>query len=130
MVDGQGVPMAVSVTGANTPDVQQLLPLIVAIPQVRGKAGHPKSPLKPFYADRAYESEPARAILRWLGITPFLANSGTKHGSGLGKCRWVIERTIGWLHQQRRIRVRYEHRVDIHSAFHHLAATRICFHIF
>jgi transposase len=82
MVDGQGVPLAVSITGANTPDVQQLLPLVVAIPQVRGKSGHPKSRPKALYAGRAYDSEPARAILRWLEITPFLAKRVVKHGSG------------------------------------------------
>jgi transposase len=59
LVDGQSVPLAVSVTGANTPNVQQLLPLVVAIPQVKGKSGHPKSRSSALYADRAYDSEPA-----------------------------------------------------------------------
>ncbi len=40
LVDGHGVPLAVSITGANVPDVKQLLPLVVAIPEVRGKPGH------------------------------------------------------------------------------------------
>ena len=130
LVDGHGVPLAVSITGANVPDVKQLLPLVVAIPEVRGKPGHPKSRPQALYADRAYDSEPARQILRWLGIQPFLAKRGTAHGSGLGKIRWVVERTISWLHQQRRLRVRYERREDIHSAFLTLAASLICFHIF
>jgi transposase len=39
------------------------------------------------------------------------------HGSGLGTKRWVVERTIAWLHQYRRLRVRYERRHDIHEAF-------------
>jgi transposase len=29
----------------------------------------------------------------------------------------VIERTLSWLHQYRRLRVRYERLVDIHEAF-------------
>ena len=28
----------------------------------------------------------------------------------------VVERTIAWLHQYRRLRVRYERRADIHEA--------------
>ena len=108
LVDGQGVPLAVTITGANVPDLQQLLPLIVAVPDVKGKPGHPKSRPKQLYADRAYDSEPARRILHWLGIKPFLAKRGTEHGSGLGKIRWVVERTLSWLHQQRRLRVRYD----------------------
>lgn len=130
LVDGRGVPLAVSITGANVPDLQQLLPLVVGIPQVRGKPGHPRSRPARLYGDRAYDSEPARRILRWLGITPLLAKRGTEHGSGFGKFRWVVERTLSWLHQQRRLRVRYERRQDIHSAFLTLAAGLICFHTF
>lgn len=130
IVDGQGVPLAVTITGANTPDLQQLVPLVVAVPPVAGKPGHPRSRPRRLYADRAYDSEPARGILRWLGIEAMLAKRGTEHGSGLGKFRWVVERTLSWLHQQRRLRVRYERRSDIHSAFLSLAASLICFHVF
>jgi transposase len=34
----------------------------------------------------------------------------------LGKTRWVVERTIAWLHQFRRLRVRYERLPSIHEA--------------
>ncbi|MFN2466961.1 MAG: transposase, partial [Gaiellaceae bacterium] len=46
---------------------------------------------------------------------------------GLGRERWVVERTIAWLHQHRRLRVRYERRADIHEAFLYLGASLICF---
>jgi transposase len=55
-----------------------------------------------------------------------LAHRGTAHGSGLGTTRWVVERTISWLHQYRRPRVRYERRVDIHEAFLTLGCVLIC----
>jgi transposase len=45
---------------------------------------------------------------------------------GLGRERWVVERTIAWLHQYRRLRVRYERRADIHEAFLHIACSLIC----
>ena len=41
----------------------------------------------------------------------------TTHGSGLGRWRWVVERTFAWLSQFRRLRVRYDKRADIHEAF-------------
>jgi transposase len=50
----------------------------------------------------------------------------TPHGSGLGKQRWVVERTIAWLHQYRRLRVRYERRDDIHEAFLAIGCSLIC----
>lgn len=130
VVDGHGVPLEVQVTGANRHDVTQLIPMVANLPEVRGKVGHPQSRPQALYGDRAYDSEPARAILKWLGIKPFLAKRGTTHGSGLGKVRYVVERTISWLHQQRRLRVRYERRADLHRGFLSLAASMICFHIF
>jgi transposase len=127
VVDGQGVPLQVQLSGANRHDVTQLLPLLVNIPQVRGKPGRPRSLPDSVYADRAYDSQAARDILAWLGIEPFLAKRGTEHGSGLGKVRYVVERTISWLHQQRRLRVRYDRRADIHQGFLKLAISLICF---
>jgi len=64
--------------------------------------------------------------------TPQAANPGkvarpkSPHGSGLGRERWVVERTIAWLHQYRRLRVRYERRADIHEAFLQIAGCLIC----
>lgn len=130
VVEGQGVPLTVQLSGANKPDINQLLSLVAHLPEVRGKPGRPRSRPDELYGDRAYDSEPARGILRWLGIKPFLAKRGTEHGSGLGKVRYVVERTISWLHQQRRLRVRYERRDDIHQGFLSLAASLICFHTF
>jgi transposase len=127
LTDANGIPLAVSVTAANVHDVNQLLPLIVSIPPVRGKPGPPRSRPVRLQGDRAYDSEDHRRILRWLGTTPVLARRGTENGSGLGKCRWVVERTLSWLHQYRRLRVRYERRADIHRAFVHLGCILICY---
>lgn len=55
----------------------------------------------------------------------FLAKRGTAHGSGLGAKRWVVERTIAWLHQFRRLRIRYERHGYMHRAFLSLAASII-----
>ncbi len=60
------------------------------------------------------------------GIAPQIARRNTEHGSGLGKRRWVVERTLSWLHQFRRLRTRYERRADIHEALVNLACGMIC----
>jgi transposase len=106
--------------------VTQLLPLIDAIPAVAGKPGAPKRRPERAYADRAYDSQPHRDALGQRGIKPFLAKRRTEHGSGLGLYRWVVERTNSWLHQFRRLRVRYERRADIHQAFLTVGCIRIC----
>jgi transposase len=77
-------------------------------------------------ADRAYDAEPIRRALRRRQILPRLAMRNTKHGSGLGRWRWVVERTFARLNQFRRLRVRYEKRPEIHLAFLTLACILIC----
>lgn len=104
----------------------QLLPLVAAIPPVRGKRGRPRRRPERVLGDRAYDSKGHRQALRRQGIQPQLAKRGAPHGSGLGVHRWVVERTLGWLRQFRRLRVRYERRADIHEAFLSLGCSLIC----
>ena len=127
ITDARGIPLAVILTGANRHDVTQLLPLVEAIPPIRGQRGRPRRRPVQVQGDRAYGSEPHRRILRSLGIEPVLAQRLTAHGSSLGIHRWVVERTLAWLHQFRRLRIRYERRADIHDAFLSLACSIICF---
>ena len=70
-----------------------------------------------------------RYFLTDLGGITFLtliARRNTLHGSGLGKTRWVVERTISWLHNFRRLRIRFERLPIIHEAFIKIACCLIC----
>lgn len=78
------------------------------------------------FADRGYDYDKYRALLRRRGITPKIARRGVAHGSGLGKVRWVVERTFAWLHQFKRLRVRSEVRADLHQGLLELACSIIC----
>lgn len=127
LTDGNGIVLAAQTTAANDHDVTQLLPLVTSIPPVGGKPGPRRQLPERVQGDRAYDSEEHRRVLRWLGITPVLARRGTPHGSGLGRTRWVVERTLSWLHQYRRLRVRYERRADIHQAFLDIGCILICY---
>jgi transposase len=118
--------LAARLTGANRHDVTQLLPLVEAIPPVRGKRGRPRQRPERVHGDRAYDSDPHRRELRTLSIEPVLAERGAPHGSGLGVFRWVVERTLSWLHQYRRLRIRYERLCFIHEAFLSLGCSLIC----
>lgn len=117
LVDANGVPVSAILTGANRNDVTQLLPLVDGIPQIRGTRGQPLCKPKVIDADRGYDSDAHRRRLRERGIRPLIARRRTENGSGLGKCRWVVERTHSWLHGFRRLRIRLERRSDIHEAF-------------
>jgi len=124
--DGRGVPLAIRLTGANRNDSQEALALVDAIPPLQGERGRPRRRPDSVVGDRGYDAEAIRSGLRTRGILPLLAMRRTKHGSGLGTWRWVVERTFAWLNQFRRLRVRYDKRADIHEAFLSLGCALIC----
>src|SRR5512135_210242 len=126
MTEAQGIPLAAMTTGANVPDINGLVQLFNAVPPVKGKPGHPRRRPDRMQGDRGYDSEPHRQGLRELGVEPVLAERGTENGSGLGVFRGVVERTLSWLHQNRRLRIRYERRDDIHDAFLIIGCIKIC----
>ena len=76
--------------------------------------------------DRGYDSEPHREELRRRGIRPLLAKRRTPNGSGLGKTRWYVERTLAWFKRYGKIRIRTEKRADNYEALLKIAACLIC----
>jgi transposase len=130
MVDAQGIPLAASVAGSNASDKKQLLPIVQEqFPEIGGRSGRPRTKPQVAVADAGYDSEPTRNALRSEGIEPLIRKAGTKHGSGLGQVRWVVERTISWLKGLRRLRIRYDRSVAILCAFVALAMAIINFGI-
>jgi hypothetical protein len=125
LVDGGGIPLAWALSGGNRNDITQLIPLVDAIRPVRGRPGRPRRRPRRLYGDRAYHSREGRRELRRRRIELKIARPKSGHGSGLGTKRWVVERTIAWLHQYR-LRVRYERRDDIHEAFLAIGCSLIC----
>lgn len=126
IVDAHGIPLAITLTGGQRNDVTQLLPLIDGVGPVTGKPGRPRQRSERVLADRGYDHDKYRRELRQRGVTPVIARRGADHGTGLGRERWVVERTFAWLHNLRRLRIRYERRSDIHLAFMLLGCAVIC----
>ncbi|MGF6735874.1 transposase [Paraburkholderia youngii] len=124
--DANGTPIAAILTGANRNDVTQFVPLIEAIVPIGGRRGRPLSRPRRVYADRGYDHDKYRRALHERSIPTSSARRGHPHGSGLGKVRWVVERTHAWLHHFRRLRIRFERRADIHEAFLKLGCCLIC----
>jgi len=127
LVDATGIPLAWTLTGGNRNDVTQLIPLLDAVPAVAGRVGRPRRRPDRVSADRGYDHDKYRRQLRQRGIKPEIARRNTEHGSGLGRYRWVVERTFAWLHQFKRLLVRYDRRAEIHEAFLALGCCLVCF---
>jgi transposase len=127
LVDASGLPLAWTLTGGNRNDVTQLIPLLDRVPPVAGRVGRPRRRPERVAADRGYDHDKYRRQLRQRGIKPEIARRQTEHGSGLGRARWVVERTFAWLHHFKRLLVRYDRRAEIHEAFLALACCLVCF---
>lgn len=126
MTDAQGLPLNVTVTGANVPEINELLDLVDSAPEVVTATGEPRQNPDELYGDRAYDSEPHREEVRQRDIIPRFARRRTLHGSGLGVYRWVVERTLSWLHSFRRLRLRTDRNGQVQEAFVALASAIIC----
>ncbi len=98
LTEAPGIPLAITHDRANCPDVKTWEPTLEVVPPVRR-----------------------------LGIPPKIARRRTQHGSGLGRVRWVNERTISWLPDFGRLRVRKDRDSLIHQGFLTLGVCRICF---
>ncbi len=110
-----------SPTGGNRPDITQLIPLVDAVPPIRGRRGRPRRRPRELFADRYYDRNSYRPQLRARGLTPRIAHRGVAHGSGLSQLRWVVERGSAWRHAFKRLRTRYERRADLHLGLMQLA---------
>jgi len=114
VMDANRVPLVVKLTGANCHDLTKLLPLVDSIPPIAGKVGRSRRRPDAVLGDRGYDSQPHRKKLRKKGITPELVKR--RCGNGLGVYRWVVEHALAWFNRNRRLRVRYDRRDDIHQA--------------
>ncbi len=129
MVDRAGVPLAVTISGANVHDSKRLEATVDAIPPLRlphHQRGRPRRRPVKLHADKGYDYPRCRRALRSRGIIPRIARRGIESRERLGRYRWVVERTLSWLNRFRRLNVRYERRADIHQAFLSLGCALIC----
>src|SRR5262249_17027059 len=120
LVDGNGTPLAVRITGANRNESLLALPLLDDVPPIRQPRGGRRRRPKALHGDRQYGTPRNRAGLKQRRIEDHLARQRTPHGSGLGKIRYVVERGLAWVGQARRLKIRYERLPALYRAFHFL----------
>jgi transposase len=118
--------LAVRITGAQRNDSTQAIPLLDEIPPIRQPRGGRRRKPKALYGDRQYGIPRNQEELKRRRIEDHLARQRTPHGSGLGKIRGVVERTLSWVGQARRLKIRYDKLPAIHRAFHYLQLARTC----
>ncbi|WP_432522801.1 IS5 family transposase [Kineococcus sp. SYSU DK006] len=127
LVTADGLPLNVVLSGANRHDSMLLAPLLDGQRAVKGVGrGRPRRRPVKLHADKGYDNRRCRAYLRRRGITARIARIGIESSQRLGRHRWVVERTIGWLLSYKRLALRYDSSARTITALARLAITLIC----
>jgi transposase len=127
VVDRAGIPLTSEVTAANVHDSRMLEPMLDAIPPLKtGRRGRPRRRPDKLHGDKGYDYRRCRDACRRRHIKHRIARKGIESKEKLGRHRWVVERTMAWLAQYRRLTIRYERLVAMHRAFLHLGCALIC----
>ena len=127
LTDATGLPLAIDIEAANHAEVNLIEPLL-------DSAVTSYVPDKLIY-DKAADCDPLRERLTERGIDlicPHRKNRvrpATQDGRKLRRYRrrWIIERTISWLHDFRRLIVRHEFYSCLYHGFLKLAGIIIAF---
>jgi len=132
LVEAQGGPLAVVVAGANVHDTKLLAATLAAIVVERPIATE-EAP-QHLCLDKGYDNPTGRQAVGEHGYIPHIRQIGEEQFDEATERkyparRWVVERTLSWLHQFRRLRIRYERRDDIHRAFLTVGCILICHNI-
>jgi transposase len=127
VTDAQGIPLVVQVGPANVHDSIPTLDLLDSIPPIQGPLGRPRFRPEILQGDRAYGTPDVLTGVRERGVHPLIPKINDQtHGSGLGKFRYVVERTLAWFGHNRRLKLCYERTGEHLQALHDLAAAFIC----
>jgi transposase len=119
--------LAKLLTGANRHDSAVFEELLDAVPPIKQPNGRRRKRPDTVHADKAYDIPRCRQALSQRHIRIRIARKGRDSSARLGRHRWVVERTLAWLSQHRRLTLRYERRADSHDAFLTLGCALICF---
>jgi IS5 family transposase len=126
LVDRSGTPLAILLSPANWHDSRMLEPLLDAVRPITGPWGRPRKRPAKRHGDKGYDFDRCRDACRKRGIAPRIARRGIESSEKRGRHRWVVERSLAWLSQYRRLTVRYERLAELHLALVTLACALLC----
>ena len=132
LTEGNGMPLSNSTTAANGSEREQIIPLLDSVKLKTLKRGRPKKRVKVLAADKGYDSQDKRAILRKRGIRPQLPKRTYKSKKNRGRPikisvpRFQQGRCFAWYQRKyRRLVVRWERQKNNFDAFLFLGTIHI-----
>lgn len=129
LVEGNGVPIAVVVDGANRHDMKMAPGTIDSVVIDR-----PEPTINPqnMCLDKAYDFPEVHELLKEYGYTAHIRSRGEdyhdkKKMPGYRARRWVVERTHSWMNRFRRLLIRWEKKEENYTAMLHFACAWITY---
>jgi putative transposase len=127
LVDEKGVPLGITLVGANRHDVSQLGAVLGS--KIKHQLRTPTTMKENLCADAGYVGDTADAIIRSHGYIPHVRPRGeeikAKKSRRYKPRRWIVEVSHSWFNNFRKLKVRYEKTAANCLALHHLAAATI-----
>jgi putative transposase len=128
--EGRGVPIGLSVDGANRHDMKLVEPTLAGIAVARPEPT-PAAPQQ-LCLDKGYDYEAVRATVAAYGYTVHIKARGQEQAEqrqipGYRARRWIVERTHAWMNRFRRRLIRWEKTVANYTALLHFACAWIAF---
>ncbi|WP_036058376.1 IS5 family transposase, partial [Leptospira sp. P2653] len=130
LTDGNGIPLAITLSGANVHDKHNVKDTLNSILVFSGRKR--KKP-KHLCLDKGYDFKDIEALIKRRNIRPHIRKKGEKPliGKYKGKPkRWVVERTNSWHNRFRAILIRWERKAENYLASLYLASSIIVFNFF
>ncbi|WP_426580446.1 IS5 family transposase [Leptospira interrogans serovar Szwajizak] len=130
LTDGNGIPLAITLTGANVHDKHGVKDTLNSILVFSGRKR--KKP-KHLCLDKGYDFKDIEAFIKKRNIQAHIRKKGEKPliGKYKGKPRrWVVERTNSWHNRFRAILIRWEIKSENYLASLYLASSIIAFNFF
>lgn len=122
LTDATGIVLVVLLSAANVHDSLMLGPVLDAWQGVQHGDDEPTKAFEKLHADKAYDTRNCMRLVRQHGMESRIARRGIESNEKLGRHRWVVERTMSWFDDYRKIRIRDERNSDHFLALHKVAA--------
>lgn len=124
LTEGNGVPLGLAVSGANTHDKHLVKETLKSIPVRRPRPTRRKR--QHFCADKGYDYPDVQELVRKWGYTAHIKSRGQEAAEqeripGYRARRWVVERTHSWVNRFRRLLIRWEKKPENYVALLHFA---------